>query len=74
MKTRNIEKILPPPPVHFVGDGFRVHNFIPGLYPLSMARMDPFILLDYNSKFYFSPTDKPRESGCIPTADLKQSP
>ncbi len=66
MKTRNIEKILPPPPVHFVGDGFRVHNFIPGLYPLSMARMDPFILLDYNSKFYFSPTDKPRGVGVHP--------
>lgn len=66
MKTRNIEKILPPPPVHFVGDGFRVHNFIPGVYPLSMARMDPFILLDYNSKFYFSPTDKPRGVGVHP--------
>jgi quercetin 2,3-dioxygenase len=66
MKTKNIEKILPPPPVHFVGDGFRVHNFIPGVYPLSMARMDPFILLDYNSKFYFSPTDKPRGVGVHP--------
>lgn len=25
-----------------------------------MRRMDPFIMLDYNSKFYFSPTDTPR--------------
>ncbi len=66
MKTRNIEKILPPPTEHYVGDGFRVHNFIPGVYPLSMARMDPFILLDYNSKFYFSPTDKPRGVGVHP--------
>jgi len=66
MKTRNTEKILPPPPVHFVGDGFRVHNFIPGVYPLSMARMDPFILLDYNSRYYFSPTDKPRGVGVHP--------
>lgn len=66
MKTRNIEKILPPPPVHFVGDGFRVHNFIPGVHPLSMARMDPFILLDYNSRYYFPPTDEPRGVGVHP--------
>lgn len=66
MKTRNIEKILSPPPVHFVGDGFRVHNFIPGVHPLSMARMDPFILLDYNSSHYFPPTDEPRGVGVHP--------
>jgi redox-sensitive bicupin YhaK (pirin superfamily) len=41
-----------------VGDGFRVHNFIPGRY--SMERMSPFIMLDYGSKHYFPPTDKPR--------------
>lgn len=66
MKTRTSEKIIAPPPVHFVGDGFRVHNFIPGVYPLTMARMDPFILLDYNSKFFFSPTEKPRGVGVHP--------
>lgn len=66
MKTRQTEKILSPPPVHFVGDGFRVHNFIPGVFPLTMARMDPFILLDYNSKYYFPPTDKPRGVGVHP--------
>jgi redox-sensitive bicupin YhaK (pirin superfamily) len=66
MRTRNIEKVTAPPPVHFVGDGFRVHNFIPGVQPLSMARMDPFILLDYNSKYYFPPTEKPRGVGVHP--------
>ena len=66
MKIKNTEKIISPPPVHFVGDGFRVHNFIPGVYPLTMARMDPFLLLDYNSKYYFSPTDKPRGVGVHP--------
>lgn len=66
VKKRTAEVILPPPPVHFVGDGFRVHNFIPGVHPLSMARMDPFILLDYNSKYYFPPTDKPRGVGVHP--------
>jgi len=59
MKTKNIELILTPPAPHMVGDGFRVHNFIPGSR-LDMQRMSPFIMLDYNSKFYFPPTDKPR--------------
>lgn len=60
MKTKNIEIVVAPREPHYVGDGFRVHNFIPSGYRLDMQRMDPFILLDYNSPFYFPPTDKPR--------------
>lgn len=66
MSTRSVEAIIAPPPVHFVGDGFRVHNFIPGSGRLSMQRMSPFIMLDYNSKFYFPPTDAPRGVGVHP--------
>src|SRR4051812_1949846 len=58
MKLRNIEMVIAPREPHFVGDGFRVHNFIP--YKLDMQRMSPFIMLDYGSKFYFPPADKPR--------------
>lgn len=58
--TKHIERIVAPRAAHFVGDGFRVHNFIPSMHPMGAKRMDPFILLDYNSKFYFSATDKPR--------------
>jgi quercetin 2,3-dioxygenase len=57
-KTKNIELVLSPPEPHYVGDGFRVHNFIPGGYRADMARMNPFILLDYGSKFYFPPSDR----------------
>lgn len=60
MSTRNIEMVVAPRAPHFVGDGFRVHNFIPNGFTGGMQRMDPFILMDYNSKFYFPPTDKPR--------------
>ena len=60
MATKNVETIIAPAAPHFVGDGFRVHNFIPGNHGLSMQRMSPFIMLDYNSKFYFPPTTKPR--------------
>jgi redox-sensitive bicupin YhaK (pirin superfamily) len=60
MKTRNVELVLAPPAPHMVGDGFRVHNFIPSGHNLDMKRMSPFIMMDYNSKFYFPPTDQPR--------------
>ena len=60
MSSRNIEMVAAPRPPHYVGDGFRVHNFIPSVYPMDMKRMDPFIMFDYNSKFYFPPTDRPR--------------
>jgi redox-sensitive bicupin YhaK (pirin superfamily) len=66
MKTKNVELVLSPPEPHFVGDGFRVHNFIPGGYRADMERMNPFILLDYGAKFYFSPTDSQRGVGVHP--------
>lgn len=66
MATKNIEIIQAPGQTHYVGDGFRVHNFIPGNSNLSMQRMDPFIMMDYNSPFYFPPTDKPRGVGVHP--------
>lgn len=64
MKTRNIEQVIKPGTPHFVGDGFRVHNFIPGTS--TMQRMDPFIMLDYNSKYNFPATDKPKGVGVHP--------
>ncbi|PKP40186.1 MAG: short-chain dehydrogenase [Bacteroidetes bacterium HGW-Bacteroidetes-13] len=66
MTTKKIEVVIPPREPHFVGDGFRVHNFIPSAYRLDMQRMSPFIMLDYNSKFYFPPTDTPRGVGVHP--------
>lgn len=66
MNTKNIEAVIAPREPHFVGDGFRVHNFIPSGYHLDMKRMDPFIMLDYNSKFDFPATDKPKGVGVHP--------
>jgi len=43
-----------------VGDGFRVHNFFPSDPDIGMEGMSPFFLLDYGSKYYFPPSDKPR--------------
>jgi redox-sensitive bicupin YhaK (pirin superfamily) len=66
MATKNIEIVVPPGVPHFVGDGFRVHNFIPSGARITSKRMDPFIMMDYNSKFYFPPSDKPRGVGVHP--------
>jgi len=66
MKTRTVELVASPRAPHFVGDGFRVHNFIPSGYRMDMQRMDPFILMDYNSTYAFPPTDKPKGVGVHP--------
>ena len=61
---RSLERIIPPAETHWVGDGFRVHNFFP--YGLDEQRMSPFYLLDYNSKHTFPPSDIPRGVGPHP--------
>ncbi|GAB1416749.1 pirin family protein [Paludibacter sp.] len=63
---RSVESVISPRPPHYVGDGFRVHNFIPAIRELSMQRMDPFLVMDYNSKYYFSPSETPRGVGVHP--------
>lgn len=66
MATKKVELVVQPRPAHFVGDGFRVHNFIPSGFRLDMQRMDPFLMLDYNSKFHFGATETPRGVGVHP--------
>jgi redox-sensitive bicupin YhaK (pirin superfamily) len=50
MTTKEIELVVQPPAAHWVGDGFHVHNFIPGVRGLEMERMNPFIVMDYNAR------------------------
>ena len=66
MATKSVGFVAAPQQPHYVGDGFRVHNFIPGSHGLTMQRMDPFIMLDYNSKYYFTPSKAPRGVGVHP--------
>ena len=66
MTTKSVELVASPREPHFVGDGFRVHNFIPSGFRLDMERMDPFIMLDYNSKFKFAPSARPKGVGVHP--------
>lgn len=66
MATKTVEIVVSPKPAHLVGDGFRVHNFIPHMQGIDMKRMDPFLMLDYNSKHYFDGTDQPKGVGVHP--------
>lgn len=61
---KSVQEVMSPPPPHMVGDGFRVHNYIPGL--VGMQSMNPFIMLDYNSPHFFPPTDNPPGVGVHP--------
>lgn len=63
---RSIDKIIKPPAPHIVGDGFRVHHFLPIDSDETLQRMSPFFLLDYNSKFEFTPSEHPRGVGVHP--------
>lgn len=57
-KIKKVERIVAPPPKHWVGDGFNVHGFFPH-GPLTGERMSPFFLLDYNSLVDFPPREEP---------------
>lgn len=63
---KNIEAIIPPPPYHMVGDGFRVHNFFPSNGKIGTSGMSPFFLLDYGSKWMVPPSATPRGVGVHP--------
>lgn len=58
---RNIEKVFSAPPYHWVGNGFRVHNFFPGRHNgMDIRRMSPWFLMDYESAYNFPPSKEPR--------------
>lgn len=66
MEVKQLEAIFPPLPAHFVGDGFRVHGFLPRYERLNMERMDPFLVMDYNSKYEFPASKTPKGVGVHP--------
>jgi quercetin 2,3-dioxygenase len=65
-KYKSIVAIIPPPPYHMVGDGFRVHNFFPSDPRIGVTGMSPFFLMDYGSKWVFPPSKNPKGVGVHP--------
>jgi quercetin 2,3-dioxygenase len=66
LRSKNIQAVIPPPPYHMVGDGFKVHNFFPSSSSIGLKGMSPFFLLDYGAKWQVPPSDKPRGVGVHP--------
>ena len=62
---REIEGIYAPPPLHWVGDGFRVAGYFSQV-PNAAERLSPFVLLDYHPPFNYPPTTRRRGVGVHP--------
>lgn len=62
---RPIEGIYRPPPIHWVGDGFRVHGYFSKI-PDAAKKLDPFLLLDYHPPHDYAPARRPRGVGVHP--------
>jgi len=64
-QIKKVEKIVAPPPAHWVGDGLKVHGFC-AHGPLTGERMSPFFLLDYNALTNFPPREEAFGVGAHP--------
>jgi redox-sensitive bicupin YhaK (pirin superfamily) len=62
---RAIAGVYGAPPVHWVGDGFRVHGFF-RMIPDAQRRLDPFIMLDYHAPYAYTPSTRARGVGVHP--------
>ncbi|MEB3327669.1 MAG: pirin family protein [Candidatus Sericytochromatia bacterium] len=62
---RPLTRLYPPPPLHWVGDGFRVRGYLQAYADLAEA-MDPFLLLDYHPPYTYAPTQYRRGVGTHP--------
>lgn len=62
---RAIQGIYAAPPIHWVGNGFRVEGFFSHI-PDVFERMSPFLLLDYNPPIEFAVTTARRGVGVHP--------
>lgn len=63
MSTKTISHVYQGTAPYFVGDGFRVSNYIPGVNNYAGNELSPFILLDYNEPHKFAPSQKKRGVG-----------
>jgi redox-sensitive bicupin YhaK (pirin superfamily) len=62
---RAIAGVYGAPPVHWVGDGFRVHGFFAAI-PDAQRRLDPFLMLDYHAPHVYPPSPRARGVGVHP--------
>jgi len=63
--ARSIEGVYRGPRLHWVGDGFRVRGYFSSI-PDAVAKLNPFLLLDYHPAYDYAPTERPRGVGVHP--------
>jgi redox-sensitive bicupin YhaK (pirin superfamily) len=63
-KPKTVDRVLPPPPSHWVGDGFYVRSIFS--YSEDPETFSPFLLLDYAAPMEFEPTRDRRGVGPHP--------
>ncbi len=63
--VRPVDAVFSPPPVHWVGDGFRVAGYM-NVIPDAAQRLSPFLLLDYHPPFAYEPSVRQRGVGVHP--------
>jgi redox-sensitive bicupin YhaK (pirin superfamily) len=64
-ERREIEAIYQAPPLHWVGDGFRVSGYFSAI-PDVARKLSPFLLLDYHPVYDYPPATRPRGVGVHP--------
>jgi redox-sensitive bicupin YhaK (pirin superfamily) len=64
-RPRALEGIYRPPPLHWVGDGFRVYGYF-SVIPDAMRKLSPFLMLDYHPEYPYPPAERPRGVGVHP--------
>lgn len=62
---RVIDAIYSAPPLHWVGDGFRVAGYFSAI-PDAVRKLDPFLLLDYHPRHDYAPSARARGVGVHP--------
>ncbi|MBK6514710.1 MAG: pirin family protein [Polyangiaceae bacterium] len=62
---REVEGIYKAPPLHWVGDGFRVAGYFSRI-PNAVKRLSPFLMLDYHPAYDYPPSKRPRGVGVHP--------
>jgi quercetin 2,3-dioxygenase len=64
MTNRTLANVINPPPIHWVGDAFRVRGYIP--QKINWDRISPFVMCDYAPSKCFEPSNVQRGVGSHP--------
>lgn len=64
-EKRAVFGVFQAPPLHWVGDGFRVHGYFQAI-PQAVRRLSPFLMLDYHPPHVYPPSETPRGVGVHP--------